>query len=281
MTINATTAADEILTELGQDFTLPAVDLTSASFLLPSKSGNPLYGSTGITSVTIADMTTGTVGGTGAFDKLMASNKAHLKEQYEKGLITGDQYTKAYIELTTAAMGTALQLLLGKDHSYWQALLLQMQGRRAEIEAVTAAVQLEIAKAQLAAANRQAELTNAQYVFTLLQAASEAAKYNLVNAQIDMVNEQTEAQRAHTMDTRRDGTTPVLGSVGKQKDLYTQQIDSYQKDAQQKVAKMFLDGWITQKTLDEGLLAPTQLTNSEINEVMEVLRDLHDLNSPA
>lgn len=99
-------------------------------------------------------------------------------------------------------------------------------------------------------------------------------EYNLTNmlpTQLDLVREQRESERAKTMDTRTDLTT-VTGSVGKQKDLYTQQIDSFQKDAKHKAAKMYLDGWITQKTLDEGLLAPTELQNETVDTVLESVR---------
>lgn len=98
----------------------------------------------------------------------------------------------------------------------------------------------------------------------------------LLIRQVALTGEQTEAERAKTLDTRTDGST-VEGSVGKQKDLYDQQIDSFIKDAQHKVAKMYLDGWITQKTLDEGLLAPTQLTNNEINAVISSTRTNNNL----
>jgi hypothetical protein len=89
--------------------------------------------------------------------------------------------------------------------------------------------------------------------------------------QLDLVKEQRESERAKTLDTRTDNTV-IVGSIGKQKDLYTQQIDSFVKDAKYKAAKMYLDGWITQKTLDEGLLAPTELQNAQVNDVMESLR---------
>lgn len=98
----------------------------------------------------------------------------------------------------------------------------------------------------------------------------------LVGEQIDLTVEQKESERAKTLDTRTDGAT-VEGSVGKQKDLYDQQIDSFIKDAKHKTAKMYLDGWITQKTLDEGLNAPTQLTNNEINAVMAGVRSANNL----
>jgi len=94
--------------------------------------------------------------------------------------------------------------------------------------------------------------------------------------QLDLVKEQREAERSKTLDTRTDGVT-IVGSVGKQKDLYTQQIDSFIKDAKFKTAKMYLDGWITQKTLDEGLTAPSELTNTEINEVLVANRTANGL----
>lgn len=94
--------------------------------------------------------------------------------------------------------------------------------------------------------------------------------------QLDLVKEQREAERSKTLNTRTDGQT-ITGSVGKQKDLYTQQIDSFIKDAKFKTAKMYLDGWITQKTLDEGLTAPTELTNSTINSVLSSNRSSNGL----
>lgn len=98
----------------------------------------------------------------------------------------------------------------------------------------------------------------------------------LLDRQIDLLAEQKEAERSKTLNTRTDGVT-IAGSVGKQKDLYTQQIDSFIKDAQFKTTKMYLDGWITQKTLDEGLIAPTELTNVEINEVLLANRTANGL----
>lgn len=100
----------------------------------------------------------------------------------------------------------------------------------------------------------------------------------LIGEQIVLTSEQAEAERSKTLDTRSDGAT-VEGSVGKQKDLYDQQIDSFIKDAQHKVAKMFSDAWVTQKTLDEGLIAPSQFTNNEINEVLLAVRQNNSLGS--
>jgi len=100
---------------------------------------------------------------------------------------------------------------------------------------------------------------------------------NLTGEQVELTVEQKEAERSKTMDTRSDGLTIVEGMNGKQKDLYDQQIDSFIKDAKQKAAKMYLDGWITQKTLDENLAAPTELEVPSVSSVLAALRSANSL----
>lgn len=114
-----------------------------------------------------------------------------------------------------------------------------------------------------------AELDNNTKTYTLS---------DMLPAQHQMIMEQVEGARAQTMDTRIDGT-PVVGLVGKQKDLYTQQIESYQRDAEVKAAKMFIDTWVTQKTIDEGLIAPTVLQNASIETVMSRIKTNNGLNA--
>jgi hypothetical protein len=94
----------------------------------------------------------------------------------------------------------------------------------------------------------------------------------LLPSQKANVDEQMEANRAKTMDTRSDGVTSVVGSIGKQKDLHQQQITSYQHDSMNKVVKMLTDTWITQKSLDEGLTPPTSFDDTSINSAYTALR---------
>lgn len=94
----------------------------------------------------------------------------------------------------------------------------------------------------------------------------------MLPTQRELVQEQVEAKHAETADMRTDGRAQVRGMIGKQKELYDQQIDSYQKDAAYKVGKLYSDGWITQKTLDEGLTAPDSYTNVTVDSVLSDLR---------
>jgi hypothetical protein len=298
--------ANDLINQLTTDaaFPIPNVNLNGAEFQFPGGTDGPLYKT--LQPIAVEDLTDGQVTGPGVFDALMRGFKAHLKEEWDAGRITGNEYTKTYIALTESAMNQGVAFLLGKDQAFWQAQLAQVQ-------AFTARVALETTKIQLAATQFEAANQKANYALTKMRMSSESAQYcisqfqlsqlmplekagqelandtatynlasmlpqqlaNLV-AQNNMFKEQTEAQRAQTMDTRVDGT-PIVGVLGKQKDLYTQQITSYKRDAEMKVAKLFSDSWITQKTIDEGLIPPNSFTNAEIEKVMVDIRQKNDI----
>lgn len=282
MGCGAEVEANEVMTALlvGKTFDLPDVDLSSAEFQLPDLTLlNPPP------ALTNADLTTGQVGGSGTLDQILKSVSNHIAEQFEKNRITGSDFSKTYAALFQSAIGASVQYLLGKDQAYWQAVAAQMQARIAETQLVTTRVQLEIAKAELASKRYEALTNEAAYALTKMKLASESVAYCLAKFNLDELSpvqkmlllEQYETARSQTLDTRSDGTT-VVGTVGKQKDLYTQQIISYQRDAEVKAAKIFTDAWITMKTIDEGLLPPTKFANASIDTVLNALKTNNGLN---
>ena len=112
-----------------------------------------------------------------------------------------------------------------------------------------------------------------------LEHSNSIALFNLqtmLPQQYELLVEQTEVQRAQTLDTRSDGIT-VVGSVGKQKDLYSQQIVSYQRDSELKAAKLFADAWTVQKTVDEGFVAPANFQNPSLNSVLGHIKTNNNL----
>ncbi len=100
---------------------------------------------------------------------------------------------------------------------------------------------------------------------------------SLLGEQITLTSEQGEAERGKTLDNRSDGA-PVVGSVGKQKDLYTQQIDSFIKESQHKTAKMYLDSWITRKTLDIGVPVPAEFSEANVSAIFTNVKTNNNLN---
>lgn len=328
MSFGGETVANQLLIALmaGENITIPQVDLSADIYKIPGGIDSEQYQP--VRKLTNDDLTTRVVGGDGTFDALMAGFSAHLKIEYEKGRITGAEYTKAFIALTEGAMANAVQYLLGRDNAFWQAVIAQAQ-------AITARVQLETAKVQYAALQLEAMIGRANYALTKLKLATEdvtygQGKYNLDNIlplqkigqeiqnntgkfnldfllplqrtgqelqnagqiiqnntgqyqlsniypqQLTLLKEQTEVQRAQTLDVRTDGST-VTGAVGKQKDLYSQQITSYQRNSELSAARVFSDAWITQKTIDEGLLPPDALNNNSVNTVLNTLKTNNNL----
>ena len=244
----------------GEHIPIPEINFDDPSFNLPNDLNSDLYKS--ITRLANVDVTTGVSGGSGTFDVMMCGFKAHLREEYDAGRISGAEYTKAFIALTESAMSNAVQFLMGRDSTFWSAVIAQSQ-------AITARVQLETAKVQYAQVLLEALNAKANYALTKLKLATEDVSFAVGQ-------EQLQVQRAQTLDTRTD-SLPVAGVLGKQKDLYTQQITSYQRDAEIKAAKLWTDAWTVQKTIDEGLLPPDNFTNAEINPILDTIKANNDL----
>ncbi|WLW40937.1 hypothetical protein DPIBCGCG_00022 [Escherichia phage KKP 3715] len=278
MSCSAEVEANRLLEELtkGDDFTLPDIDMSGPEWDIPGGDESPIFGA--ISKVTNESLTTREVGGSGTFDALMESAHNHLRAEYKANRITGGEYTKAYIAMMESCMSNAVQFLLGRDQAYWAAAM-------AQIQAVTARVQLATSKAQFVLAKIQALSAKSEYALTKMKIATESETYcaalfnvnKILPAQERLIQEQYEVQRAQTQETRSDAL-PILGSIGKQKELYSQQITSYQRDAEVKAAKLFTDAWITQKTIDEGLNPPNGFTNASIDTILTKLKSNNGLN---
>jgi hypothetical protein len=277
MSNGAEVVADALMDSLLVDevFAVPTVNLNDPAFNFPSIVGNPLYNA--VSELTNEDLTTRTVGGTGTYDAIMASQAVHLKDEFNAGRITGAEYTKAYIALAQAACGQAIQFLLGKDQAYWASVNAQGQ-------ALIAKVQLETAKAQLAIATAEMKNQRATFALNKIRLANEdaqygIAKYNLDNilpAQLTLVKEQGEVQRAQTMDARSDAAA-VAGSVKSQKDLYAQQVISYKRSSEVNAAKIFTDAWVADSAIQDSPIVPTAFSSANISSVLTSIKTLNGL----
>ena len=297
--------ANAIFAELTEDIgiEIPEIDISGEDFEFPfgKDSDSALYKE--VQPLDLCALTDGTVDGNGAFDKVMQGIKAHLLEEFKGNRITGGEYTKAYIAMVEAGLANGVAFLLGKDRAFWEAQRAQIDAFRARVELETSKAQLALvsfqaktAEAQYALAKMQAlgasvevetgkyrldnmlpvekDLLDGQKELQVLQI--EGQNYtnqqliytveNLLPQQLLLLIEQTQVQRAQTLDTRADGST-VVGLLGKQKALYSQQIISYERDVELKFMKNYLDAWITQKTVDDGLAPPNQFTNTFIDSI--------------
>lgn len=95
---------------------------------------------------------------------------------------------------------------------------------------------------------------------------------DILPMQSKLVREQMESARAMTSNSRSTGEAQQ-GTAAAQRDLYAQQVISYQRDAEVKAGKLFTDAWITMKTIDEGITSPDGFTNASVDLVLTTIKN--------
>lgn len=170
--------------------------------------------------VTVDELTSRELFGSGVFDAVMESLHNHLKVEYDEGRITGAEYATAYVKLAEAGLSNAVNFTLQKNQAYWNAVLAQAQAVTAGIQAQIAAI---TAKAQFAKIKAEALGVAANYALTTMKLATEDAQHALickqkalVEAQIvteieqaALVHEQTNTQTEQTALTHEQIATQV------------------------------------------------------------------------
>lgn len=185
--------------------------------------------------ITIAELTTGSVTGTGVFDLLMASVSEQLKAELVAQRITKADYAAVYTSALSAALNTSSNFVLNKQASAKQAELLEAQKLQADAQTI---------------------LTTEQKLTQVQQTALGSQKVLTEKAQI-----------LNTVD----GNT-VEGLIGFQKTLYNQQTEGYKRDAEQKAVKILADRWNLSRSTDSAFSElGTGLENANIQNAMQVL----------
>lgn len=86
------------------------------------------------TPITLDDLTTATVEGSGVFDVLMRANKAHLEQEFKLNRIKGTDYSTVYLGSLQAVLSAAMQFTLSREKQNLDALL---QAKQIEITELT------------------------------------------------------------------------------------------------------------------------------------------------
>ena len=100
--------------------------------------------------ITINDLTTGTVNGTGVFDQLMQTVKAQLQEEYQANRIRGTDYASVYTNAIAAVLQQSMAFLMGQQQADKQAELLAAQIAQTEQQTLLLAAQTALTQQQAA-----------------------------------------------------------------------------------------------------------------------------------
>ena len=214
-----------------------------------------------VAPLTIDDITSGSVTGTGIFDKLMATVAAQLQSEFQADRITKSDYGQVYVSALNATLAQAIQFLLTKDQAAIQAATL-----------VTQLELLELQKAQLQLQNEKLALEKLQTEQQTLLIASQVLTDA---AQRSLIEQKTITETAQTQDG-------YAGIVGQQKALYAAQTTGFTRDAEQKAAKLALDILATQLSTDDSMtVANTNMHPAAIGAMVQKLCDGIGVTIPA
>ena len=233
--------------------------------------------------ITIDNLTEGSKNkGQGTFDILMRAAKEHIVAEYENGRITGNDYADVYLGIMQTTLTQAMQFALTQDKVSLELELLEEQVLLAQDQLLTSASQRGLVESQKLKID--AEIVHLGYQDNLVIAQTAKTNQDTLNAVIegtvltaqeckltaefDLIIAQTTKVQAErdllsvkkvTELAQTSATGVDLESViGKQVALYSSQIEGYQRDAEQKAAKIMIDTWQTRRTMDDD--------NSDINQ---------------
>lgn len=141
--------------------------------------------------VTINDLTTTDLTGSGVFDHLMRATKAHLEEEYQKNRIKGQEYATVYLGALQAVMDRSLQFLLQQQRVDLEARLLEEQ------------IQTEVKNRELV--NQQILKMQSDISLTDQQKANLVSENAQTIAQTDLVKQQKINLEAEALNIPKQG----------------------------------------------------------------------------
>lgn len=200
------------------DTTVPDVGNVDLNFDIPDLPTDSFTAHKIPAALSVDDLTSGVVGGTGIFDKLMSAVNAHIKEQADKGRLTTSEFGAVYLGGLQATLDSSVQFLLGRDRATWEAIGLRANALTAAVGLVRA--KAEVVTAKYAAVNQkmvagrvaiEAHTARASYAGSKLNLSATFQQVLHSEAETGLVEEQYDSARADTKDTLRDGITPIGG----------------------------------------------------------------------
>ena len=208
-----------------------------------------------MSKITIDDLTKNEIEGTGIFDELMRSVKAHLIVEYDAKRITDVNYSSVYLGALQSTMSQAVEFLLKKDAVYENNELTKAKNANLVLEGEL----LTLKKQEL-----QYDIYNAKYKECLLQnqikkiqaetqktlqdtanAKTQASilrkQQSKLDAEIKLYLQKTETEKAQIHD--KIDSVHVSGTIGKQNEMYRNQANGYLRLAEQQNARLMLDAY--------------------------------------
>lgn len=238
--------------------------------------------------ISVEQLTTKSIDGTGVFDILMQAVQVRLDAEFTKGRITGPNYSDVYLGSLTTVIGQSLQYVLSKEQTEAQIALIAAQTAQATKQTELLTVEISKAEAELAILTQrlatglleqdqiiaQTSLIGEQkseVTARIAQLSAETAQMPVKTAQIEAQTDQIIQQ---TLNVIRQGT-----QLDKQTLLIQEQTLNEVKNGAritadtdsivQKTANMVSEKSLLTQQLVTGELQQNKLSEDILNTVQE------------
>ena len=211
-------------------------------------------------TITVDDLTKNELEGTGVFDELMRSVKAHLTEQLNTNRITPVNYSSVYLSALQSTMSLSVKFLLEKNRAEKEGDLIQAQidnlgkeGAILDLKEKELKIEIENAKYQSCLLQRQIDKVEAENQSTLQSTANAVTQASLISKQITkteaeiLLYKQKKLTESAQIGDKVNGA-PVAGVVGIQKEMYRNQANGYLRLSEQQNARLMLDAYAVIQT---------------------------------
>jgi len=193
-------------------------------------------------------------------DRLRAAAANDLNTILNRNAAQADNHIKILAELAALATQTADNTR--KIDGELAALATQTIDATRKITGELAALEIQTANDTIRTTNDTTRATND----TNKTVGELAALSDKTAAEVGLLNQKTETELAQVSDTVSTGT--VAGIIGKQKILFQKQTDGFDRDAEQKLAKIMVDTWSVRQTTDGADAGLAGLAEAQISQVL-------------
>jgi len=141
-------------------------------------------------------------------------------------------------------------------------------------------------RAEIDTIRKGIDLHNAQIGFDDRRVSNEELKTQVENqalqdkttSEVSLLDQKAVTELSQTSDyipsdLGHNNSTNVQGIIEKQKGLFQKQTDGFDRDAEQKLAKIMVDTWSVRQTTDTADAAGAGLADTEINSVLNKAKD--------
>jgi len=256
--------------------------------------------------LSLASLTGGEVEGAGAFEELMRTVNSHINKQFDEGRLTTENVASVYLGALQSTMSEAANYIVAVQESNQRVKLIDEQIANAKIEVELSQKQLELLDKQIDLMDKQISKADKDTELIAAQVLVQTKQLDVMDEQVDklgsetaMISQQTlnavnqntqitaqtskiEAekvilnQRLKTEEAQTKNTIngeDVGGVIGKQIQLYQNQAEGYLRDAEQKVAKIYNDTFVTTMSTENDAFdrANAGVSDATMSKVFEKL----------